>query len=345
MELPLNTLFSAIPMPVLMVEADERLSFMNALAEEMYGKGVRGRHYVTVLRNPQLLDAIEQTMRDGQGREIRYVRTEGHRDATYVVKLTHINDGGLRGVVLVFDDQTELEQTGRMRRDFVANVSHELKTPLTAMMGFIETLKGPARDDAKARGRFLDIMETEGHRMNRLVSDLLSLNRVENEERQRPMDRVDLAALLQSTALSLSPLAENSHVDVRLSGVDTPCAITGDKDQLTQVFTNLIENAIKYGGAGGVVEVNLTQSEREVAFRGPAVRVEVIDHGEGFDPVHIPRLTERFYRVDSHRSREKGGTGLGLAIVKHIINRHRGRFQIDSQIGQGARFTVLLPKG
>ncbi|MDO9524769.1 MAG: ATP-binding protein, partial [Gemmobacter sp.] len=250
---------------------------------------------------------------------------------------------GLRGASIAFEDITEIEQAEEMRRDFVANVSHELRTPLTALVGFIETLRGAARDDPAARSRFLGIMEREAARMNRLVGDLLSLSRVESEERMRPSDPVDITALVRQAAATLRGLCEDAGVSVTVEAPASPVIIPGDADQLTQVLHNLIENAVKYGGSGGRVQICITTEERSAVLRGPAVSVAVQDFGDGIDTIHIARLTERFYRVDSHRSREKGGTGLGLAIVKHIINRHRGRLKIDSTKGQGSRFTMLLP--
>ena len=179
--------------------------------------------------------------------------------------------------------------------------------------------------------------------MNRLVRDLLSLSRVEAEERMRPAGKTDIAVLLRTCVASLQPLAEEAGVHLTLESPGGAVMVRGDADQLLQVATNLIENAVKYGGQGGRVEVMLEPPAQDVSVRGEAVRIVVQDHGEGLDPLHIPRLTERFYRVDSHRSREKGGTGLGLAIVKHIVNRHRGRLRIASRPGEGSRFTVILP--
>ena len=209
----------------------------------------------------------------------------------------------------------------------------------------LEDAAGPgnARNDAAARERFLSIMEREAERMNRLVSDLLSLSRVESEERMRPSDRVDVVALLQSAVVTLRPMAEEAGVTLAVTGHDRPVEVQGDADQLVQVFTNLIENAIKYGASGGKVEVRVAHSERELAFRGPGIRIDIQDWGEGFDPVHIPRLTERFYRVDGQKSGPKEGTGLGLAIVKHIVNRHRGGFTVESAPGAGSVFSVFLP--
>jgi two-component system phosphate regulon sensor histidine kinase PhoR len=272
---------------------------------------------------------------------------DGAQDITYEVACRYVNGiGAVQGgaVLVSFQDVTHLEQAVQMRRDFVANVSHELRTPQTALMGFIETLRGPARDDPAARDRFLSIMEGEAGRMNRLVGDLLSLNRVESEERVRPKERVNLSVTLRDTLSSLRPLADDAAVKLELAAPEEAVFVVGDADQLRQVFTNLIENAIKYGGSGGRVDVVLSASDRDPAVRGPAARVQVIDKGPGIDPVHLPRLTERFYRADNHRSRELGGTGLGLAIVKHIINRHRGRLRVESELGQGAVFTVILPR-
>lgn len=230
-----------------------------------------------------------------------------------------------------------------MRSDFVANVSHELRTPLTALTGFIETLRGPARDDAEARDRFLGIMEVEGKRMNRLVADLLSLSRVEDMARIRPSDSVDIYAVLNSVRNALSQTAEARGVTLSIDAqLEPPVLLAGDLDQLAQVFTNLIENAIKYGRRDGAVVVSVSRMAMFPAFKGPAICVAVQDDGPGIPAHHLSRLTERFYRVDNHRSRELGGTGLGLAIVKHIINRHRGRLRIESEVGQGSTFSVLL---
>lgn len=339
----INSILAAMPLPIVVIDDNERVVAMNEPAEEMFGSVGLGRHYVTVLRQPAILDCVEECLRLRQSRKIRYLTSELAREATYDVTAKRFEHGASSGVVLSFDDISEREQAGQIRRDFVANVSHELKTPLTALLGFIETLKGPARNDPEARDRFLTIMGREAERMDRLVRDLLSLSRVESEERIRPDHRVDVAGLVQSSVLTLRPLARESGVEIGIEGDQAPCEVRGDADQLVQIFTNLVENAIKYGETGGKVVVRITRSERELAFRGPGVTIDVIDNGDGFDPVHIPRLTERFYRVDSHRSREMGGTGLGLAIVKHIVNRHRGRFRIESAIGQGSRFSVMLP--
>ncbi|WP_299281872.1 ATP-binding protein [uncultured Tateyamaria sp.] len=342
----LEALLNAVPLPALAIDGSERIVAANAEALTLIGQQARGRNYVTMLRQPAMLDAIEATLQDGRARTTQYLGNDGAQDTTFRVSVRAVPGVGQRraGVALLsFEDITHLEQTSQMRRDFVANASHELRTPLTALMGFIETLRGPARNDPAAAERFLDIMQDEAARMNRLVGDLMSLNRVEGDERVRPTETVVLNDVLDSTLRTLRTLAGEAHVTLEPAFGDAVVQMNGDADQLKQVFTNLIENAIKYGGAGGKVTVRMTQSAREPALRAPGVRVQIIDYGPGIDPQHLPRLTERFYRVDDHRSRALGGTGLGLAIVKHIINRHRGRLRVESDLGQGATFTVILP--
>ncbi len=343
----LAEIVSAIPMPALMVDQTERIIAANTDARTLLGQNMQGRHFATILRQPQVIDAMEQSLRSKGPSKTRHLSNDGAQDTTFEVQCRYMNGvGAVSGgaVLAIFQDITHLEQASQMRRDFVANVSHELRTPLTALMGFIETLRGPAREDAAARDRFLQIMTDEANRMNRLVGDLLSLNRVESEERVRPKEQLELTGLLQSTLNSLKPLAEDASVVLNLNAPQDPVSLIGDSDQLRQVFTNLIENAIKYGGSGGSVEVRIVPSERDTAMRGPAVRVQIVDKGPGIDAVHLPRLTERFYRADSHRSRQLGGTGLGLAIVKHIVNRHRGRLRVESDLGKGSVFTVILPR-
>ncbi|WP_372573995.1 ATP-binding protein [Ruegeria jejuensis] len=335
-------LLAGIPLVALIVDPSERIIGANAEAQALLGRQIVGRHFATILRQPPVIDALERCLRRQESTRTRLLSSEDGQDVTFDVSCRHIPD---LGALLCFTDVTPMEKAGQMRRDFVANVSHELRTPLTALMGFIETLRGPARDDNVARERFLQIMEGEASRMNRLVGDLLSLNRVESQERVRPSAEVDLHGLLKSTLNSIKPLSEEAGVAMKLIAPDNPVLVAGDPDQLRQVFTNLIENAIKYGGSGGVVDISLTSKDRDPALRAPSARILVADKGPGIDPVHLPRLTERFYRADSHRSRELGGTGLGLAIVKHIINRHRGRLRIESDLGQGSVFTVILPQG
>ncbi|EAQ03606.1 phosphate regulon sensor histidine kinase, putative [Pseudooceanicola batsensis HTCC2597] len=339
----LTQLLQAIPLASVLIGRGERILAANSEAKTLLGSGIVGRHFITAIRHPAVLDAVEHCLGDRKTHRARHLTSQSGRDLTYSVTASYIDFSAGEGVLVCFDDITPVEQAGQMRRDFVANVSHELRTPLTALLGFIETLRGPASKDPAAQQRFLGIMDREAHRMERLVRDLLSLSRVEAEERVRPVTRVDIVAILESVQKSLEPLAAEAGVAFSRIDDGTPIHVPGDEDQLRQVFTNLIENAVKYGARGERVEVTVHLSEAVPSLRGPGVEVTVRDFGPGIEEIHIPRLTERFYRVDSHRSREMGGTGLGLAIVKHIVNRHRGRLRIESEPGQGCRFIVTLP--
>ncbi|WP_108852247.1 ATP-binding protein [Albidovulum aquaemixtae] len=332
---------AAVPMALIFVGRDQRVIAANAGARALFGDALEGRYCNAILRHPDFLETLESSIRDGQVGSVRISLSGAASETHLAVTVTPMIDEG--GAMVAFDDQTAFKRAGAMRRDFVANVSHELRTPLTALIGFIETLRGAARDDRAARERFLTIMERESGRMIRLVNDLLSLSRVEAEERRRPATEVDVLGLLRGAMNTHRDAAEAAGVALRLDAGPDPMRLKADPDQITQVFHNLIENGLKYGGAGGELVLRVTRLEREPVLRGPAVQIEVIDKGEGIDPLHLPRLTERFYRVDTHRSREKGGTGLGLAIVKHIVNRHRGRFRIESELGKGSNFIVILP--
>jgi two-component system phosphate regulon sensor histidine kinase PhoR len=265
----------------------------------------------------------------------------GERSNHYAVSLSPIRYlAGKRNFVLVtFDDVSERMAVARMRADFVANASHELRTPLASLTGFIETLLGPARDDPQATAKFLKIMLEQARRMRRLIDDLLSLSRVEMRVHHRPTERVDVGALLDHVLASLGPLAREHAVALELAAPEKPIAVIGDRDELVQVFQNLVENAIRYGGSGGRVEVSAEKRDA----RARAIAVHVQDFGPGIAAEHLPRLTERFYRVDPGASGSMKGTGLGLAIVKHILTRHGGELAIRSKPGEGARFTVELP--
>ncbi|NKX46036.1 ATP-binding protein [Roseicyclus persicicus] len=353
----LAEVMEAVPEPMLYLSAEGEVALANPAARALLGDWIVGRSCATVLRQPGLLGRIEAVQAGGAPGEARLQLTDQTGETQFRVRITPTGPAGPRGqraLMLHFTDVTHLREAEEMRRDFVANVSHELRTPLTAVLGFIETLRGPAKDDTAARERFLGIMEAEARRMNRLVSDLLSLSRVEAQERQRPSTEVDLKAVLEGVIAALKPTAEDRGNALALetlppdpglihARVAEGYRLKGDRDQLMQVFLNLTENALKYGGAGKPVTLRLGWREGSGNLKGPVLSVEVIDRGEGIDPLHLPRLTERFYRVDTHRSRAMGGTGLGLAIVKHIVNRHRGRLRIDSRPGQGSVFTVLLP--
>ena len=246
-------------------------------------------------------------------------------------------------VILSLRDVSHIEEAERMRSDFVANVSHELRSPLTALSGFIETLKGPASNDDEARERFLDIMEREAARMERLIDDLLSLSKIEVNRNVRPRESIDLTAIMHDVRDIISLKVARNKADITYKFVDDPVPVQGDADQLVQIIQNLIENALKYAGEAPIY-VEQTLLENAPGVLGKAVRIDIKDNGGGIAPEHLPRLTERFYRVDIGRSRGAGGTGLGLAIVKHIVNRHRGRLEIKSKLGEGSTFSVVLPR-
>ncbi|WP_420838945.1 ATP-binding protein [Aliiroseovarius sediminis] len=334
-----QAVLSGIPLPVVLIGADDRIVAANAAGEAILGPGQIDRHHALALRQPGLLAVIEAALRAGTRAEAPYVIPGPSHEVRYRVTVSPVSVGESRCALCTFEDITEQELVGQFRRDFVANVSHELRTPLTTLVGLIETLKGAARDDPAARDRFLSIMEREAGRMSRLVEDLLSLSKVEAQERQRPTASVNVAELINAAAASFWPAVTEGGLSLEILGADAAACIPGDADQLMQVLQNLIENAIKYGGAGGCVTLAL-HAQSDAAM----LRLDVVDDGAGIEPMHLPRLTERFYRVDDHRSRAKGGTGLGLAIVKHIISRHRGWLDIDSAPGKGARFSVYLPK-
>ena len=327
---------AGLPSPALIIAQNERIIEANDAAQALFGVSIIGQHHGFILRQPEVLDAIAAALQRREVRVVRQVLPGPSHEVVYRVSVSVVGTG----VMCLFQDISDQEQAEQMRRDFVANVSHELRTPLTSLLGFIETLRGAAKDDPAARARFLGIMATEAERMNRLISDLLHLSRVEAQERQRPATRHDLAALIRSAVLSLQPLADAAGVELQCSGLDKPVLVFVDPDQMLQVVNNLVENAVKYGATGKTIAISLSH---DVGPRGRLVRLDVTDHGEGIDPLHLPRLSERFYRVDGHRSRDKGGTGLGLAIVKHIAHRHRGRQVVDSALGKGSTFSILLP--
>ncbi|MEM8775474.1 MAG: ATP-binding protein [Pseudomonadota bacterium] len=340
----IEALLEAVPLPTLLIGRSERILGANQRAISLLGQNnMVGRHFITAIRQPTVLDSIEACLADGKTLQSRFLSSDGAQDTTYVVNCSYLDNAEWTGALVCFEDVTQVEQVGQMRRDFVANVSHELRTPLTALLGFIETLRGPAREDPETTARFLEVMQTEASRMERLVKDLLSLSRVEAQERVRPKENVDLLPLLMTVLDGIDPIAKEASVEVITDLPENSIVVPGDTDQLQQVFTNLLENAIKYGGGGKQVRLSLSGSVSHEALRVPCVSVTVEDQGPGFDEAHLPRLTERFYRIDTHRSREVGGTGLGLAIVKHVINRHRGRLRIRSVPGEGSAFEVILP--
>jgi two-component system phosphate regulon sensor histidine kinase PhoR len=296
-----------------------------------------GQPLALVMRDPDLIEAIEQVSRAG-GRQVIELVERVPVERTFRIHIAALSGRGeRRAVMLTFEDLSEQRVTERMRVDFVANASHELRTPLASLLGFVETLQGPARNDAGARDRFLTIMREQGLRMARLVDDLLSLSRIELRAHLAPETPVDLAGISREIVDSLTLMARERNVTLRLSTPEQPVKVAGDRDELLRLMENLVENAIKYGKRDGQVAIDVSDGPVEASF-------SVSDDGPGIAPEHLPRLTERFYRVDTAASREAGGTGLGLAIVKHIVLRHRGRLTIESSLGSGATFRAILPR-
>ncbi|MDA0784666.1 MAG: phosphate regulon sensor histidine kinase PhoR [Proteobacteria bacterium] len=336
-------LFDALPDPLVTLDAQARLVYANAAARKLlegrHGvNDLAGRDLSAVIRQPGILQAVTDVLGGMSTRTVEFTFTD-RVDQSFEARVEPIranasNDDDARALILM-RDVTALRRGEQMRADFVANVSHELRTPLTSLVGFIETLRGPAKDDPAAQARFLDLMDTQSTRMTRIVNDLLSLSRIEMNEHTPPRDAVNLKQTIATVADLLAPQmrARDVSIELSLDALDRP--VVGQAEELTQLFQNLIENAIKYGRTGSVVRV-------EATVRDGVASVSVIDKGEGIPREHIPRLTERFYRVDTARSRELGGTGLGLAIVKHIANRHRGELSIQSEPGEGSAFTVTL---
>jgi two-component system phosphate regulon sensor histidine kinase PhoR len=298
------------------------------------------------LRSPDIITALREAIATAEPRRTTYldhVPVDRWMELIITPVQVPTNFGGSDICMLMtFHDQTPLRRVEEMRADFVANASHELRTPLAALSGFIDTLQGPAKDDAKARERFLGIMHAQATRMARLIDDLLSLSRVELSAHVRPDTLVDIVPIIRQVADGLEPLAGERQVQIEIDLPATPVVIAGDREELLRLFENLIENALKYGASGGKVMVSLTSAASPDG--AGEVRVVVRDFGPGIAPEHLPRLTERFYRVDVGDSRAQGGTGLGLSLVKHIVNRHRGRLLIESVLKNGATFTACFPQ-
>jgi two-component system phosphate regulon sensor histidine kinase PhoR len=336
--------FESLADPIIMLGTSGHVVFANRASQALLGATIERKHISAVLRTPSVLEAVDRVIAGGEGETVAFsflVPVERHYEA-FVTRASR-ESSPARGLVLIqLHDFTAVRRAEQMRADFVANASHELRTPLAAVGGFIDTLRGHAKDDAEARTRFLEIMSVETGRMRRLIDDLLSLTRIELNEHNPPAGVTDLTSIVRGAAAALAPLAAADGVTIEVAPQD-PLPVTGDRDELTQVFQNLIHNAIKYGRSGGRVRVRFGRVPGVSRHGVELVFAAVEDEGEGIPRDLIPRLTERFYRVDVKRSRERGGTGLGLAIVKHILNRHQGRLQIESTPGKGSTFTVLLP--
>jgi two-component system, OmpR family, phosphate regulon sensor histidine kinase PhoR len=342
-----EAVIAAVPDPLILLDERRRIVRANAQAAAFIGITPEPRDLAAAFRNPAVLAAADAVLRGERARVVDFsltVPVERQLRARFA-RIDHPSPDGAVAVLSLYDI-TELKRAEQMRADFIANASHELRTPLATLIGFIETLRGPARDDAEARERFLAIMHGQASRMARLVEDLMSLSRIELNEHVMPRDRVALSPLLRQIAETLELRAAERDIRIRLAAPPDLPDVLGDRDELAQVFQNLIDNAIKYGRSGSEITLRAETASRpnwgSSSSENAMVCVAVCDQGEGIPHEHLPRLTERFYRVDTARSREMGGTGLGLAIVKHILNHHRGFLEVESTPGVGSVFTVFL---
>jgi two-component system, OmpR family, phosphate regulon sensor histidine kinase PhoR len=323
---------NALPDASIVVGANGIIAATNPQTREILQTDPTGLDCFSVIRSPAFKQAVKNL---GEAGEAQSVDIEFHGRPPRQVN-AHVALLGTSGdMLVVLRDLTREQAIEKMRSDFVANASHEMRTPLTTIIGTIETLQGPAKDDAKARDIFLSTMLTQAQRMKRLIDDLLTLSRIELNAHVRPSKQVVLLNVLKQAKANLAPQADSAKVNVELSG-EPDIIIIGDADELLQVAQNLLENAIKYGAGGGRIEVSCSK-------RGTEAVLAVKDFGKGIEEIHLPRLTERFYRVSTQESRQRGGTGLGLAIVKHIVVRHRGKLDVTSSPGHGSLFTVSIP--
>ncbi|MDP3749216.1 MAG: ATP-binding protein [Phenylobacterium sp.] len=368
---PYASLINALPDPVLVIAAHEpddltgrRFILVNAAARETFRIQYDAGLLVTAIRDPEVLEAVDEALFGGLTAEAVYeMRGAQERVLRAIAKPLGVAPDGARLALLVLRDETDIRRSERMRADFLANASHELRTPLASLSGFIETLRGHARADEGAREKFLGIMQAQAERMARLIDDLLSLSRIELNEHIAPEGEADLTAAVMDVVDGVGPLARERNVKLV---TDLPCRgeamVAGDRDQIIQVVQNLIDNAIKYTPGGATVRISLRaglSAEAAAAARNPSASrmslltpdhgpdiyaaLQVTDSGVGLARETLPRLTERFYRVEGQKSGERQGTGLGLAIVKHIMNRHRGGLVVESVQGEGATFTAYFP--
>lgn len=369
---PYASLIDALPDPVLVIAAHEpddltgrRFVLANAAARRLLRVQYDAGLLVTVVRDPDVLEAVDEALFGDMEAEAVY-EMGGAQDRVMraTAKPLGLAPDGAHLALLVLRDETDIRRAERTRADFLANASHELRTPLASLSGFIETLRGHAREDAGAREKFLSIMQAQAERMSRLIDDLLSLSRIELNEHIAPHGEVDLVMAVSDVIDSLGPLARDRGVRLEIDGM--PCRgealVAGDRDQIVQVIQNLIDNAIKYTPSGEAVRISMRNQVSAAAAATPedsrAARfslltpdrgvdlyaaIRVRDAGVGLAREHLPRLTERFYRVEGQKSGERSGTGLGLAIVKHIVNRHRGGLAVESVQGEGAAFTAYFP--
>ncbi|MGA0392611.1 MAG: ATP-binding protein [Rhodospirillales bacterium] len=346
-----KNILDSLPDPVIVVDNKRMVIQANLAALELMPGDTIGRDLAHSLRHPLALELVDNVIKGGTVEledpeslvEIEYTTPLRRSFSLHIVQALSDRDNEETQIVIFLRETTADKRAEQMRVDFVTNISHELRSPLSALVGFIETLQDAAKDDREAQQRFLEIMSREAGRMSRLVEDLLSLSSVEMNEHVRPRDSVEITKIVNSVIESLSVRAAEKNLELKLETEELLPPVVGDSDQLTQVVQNLIDNAIKYGGHDSTIEIKVDTTERVPQTGGPGLKISVRDFGDGIPEEQITRLTERFYRIDKARSRNLGGTGLGLAIVKHIMNRHRGNLEIQSTEGEGSTFSIFLP--
>lgn len=352
---------NALPEPSIVLDGRGIVRHTNAPMRDVFGTIVQGEPLTLKFRDPDIVAALKKAQESsGPVSVMHRVRfpTERHYLAYFspitlprgnetrpATVLSQAGETGPDFIFVVMLEQTERFRLDELRSDFIANVSHELRTPIASLTGFIETLLGPARDDEESREKFLKIMLAQAQRMARLVNDLLSLSRIEMRSHVRPTDRVDLRAVIGHVVDALSPLASDAGLKISVDMATQPLVVLGDRDELLQVVQNLVENACKYGSDGDKIDIAVKPSGPPAGFDakgGEYFRIDVRDYGKGIASEHLPRLTERFYRVDADESKRKVGTGLGLAVVKHILTRHHAHMKVTSKPGKGAQFSVYI---
>jgi two-component system phosphate regulon sensor histidine kinase PhoR len=339
----MSAVVDALPDPGIILSPTGQVVFFNVPAKGLFPALREGNHISSLIRAPEFLDAVSAAPQAGRAASVLYAERVpvGRRVEATVAPLVRKGEPDC-DIFVLLRDFTEGDRINRMRTDFIANASHEMRTPLASLRGFIETLQSSAKEDEAARERFLPIMAEQAARMTRLIDALLSLSRLEMNAHVPPSDLVDLNDVLGHARDTLEPLAADNKTTLEVERFAKPAIVRGDRDELLQVLQNLVQNALKYGRPGGTVRIEAKHIPSLNQHARGRFAISVVDDGPGIPAEHLPRLTERFYRVDVDSSREKGGTGLGLAIVKHILNRHRGELAIASKPGRGSTFTIML---
>ncbi|MDG1725933.1 MAG: ATP-binding protein [Emcibacteraceae bacterium] len=335
--------------PFLLIDEKKKVKIANKSAENVFGDDLSNNNISNYLSDAEVLSAIDQVIATGNSDTIEFI-TPAPWSRSLLLRIhaleenydTDEDEENSKTILLTLYDITSISEAERMRVDFVANVSHELRTPLASILGFIETLQGPAKNNQTAADRFLQIMQDEASRMTRLIEDLLSLSHIEREAHIPPEERISLDNIIGNVKETLNLRCAKKNMEIIINNDEEYDDIIGDRDQLTQVFQNLIDNAIKYGDENTNIDIRVQRTNSEYS-EGEFVQIDITNMGSGIAPEHIERLTERFYRVDTARSRSLGGTGLGLAIVKHIVQRHNGQLSFQSEVGKSTTASIFLP--